>query len=86
MQDTDILLQLKDYFVKTVLSNENIGLDETTPLLEWGVINSLEIMRLLGFIQKQFGVNIPPDKLVADSFVNLSAITNLVVENSHSMK
>lgn len=79
MQRDEVTEQLKNYLVVQVLDGKNIGLDETTPLLEWGVINSIEIMRLLTFINKQFHVNVSPDRMVADNFVNISAITDMVL-------
>lgn len=71
---------LSDYLVKQVLDGKNIGLDETTPLLEWGVINSIEMVRLLNFISQRFGVDIPAEKMVADHFANLDSIVNLVMD------
>jgi acyl carrier protein len=55
-------------------------LNETTPLLEWGIINSLEMVKLLSFIREQFGVEVPTDKLVADSFTSISSIADLILE------
>lgn len=79
MQQSLVIEQLKKYVAQNVLGGKDIGLDETTPLLEWGIINSLEIVRLISFIRNQFNVDIPVDKLVADNFSNLSAIANLVL-------
>lgn len=84
MQRTEVTTQLKNFLVQDVLSGKDIGLDETTPLLEWGVINSLEMVRLLGFIKNTFAVDIPMSKLTADNFTNLSSISNLVMENTDS--
>ena len=39
MERTEVMQQLQAYFVDQVLDGKNIGLDETTPLLEWGVIS-----------------------------------------------
>jgi acyl carrier protein len=80
MQRAEVIKQLKDYIVRQVLDGRGIGLDETTPLLEWGVINSLEIVRLLNFIQKQFDVEVPGSKIVAEHFTNLISITDMVLE------
>lgn len=84
MQRTEVVAQLKKYIAQDVLSGKDIGLDETTPLLEWGVINSLEMVRLLSFIRTAFAVDIPMNKLTADNFTNLSSISNLVIENTGS--
>ena len=80
MEQTTIIEQLKHYIAQDILGGKDIGLDETTPLLEWGIINSLEMVRLLQFIHKQFNVDIPPDKLMADSFTDIMSIANLVLE------
>jgi acyl carrier protein len=85
MQRAEVVEQLKNYIVLQVLDGKNIGLDETTPLLEWGVINSLEIMRLLSFIQRQFHVDISSDQMVATNFVNISAIAEMVFANKQEV-
>lgn len=80
MQFNEMVAQLKEYLVQDVLDGKDIGLDEYTPLLEWGVINSLEIVRLLSFIQTTFGIEVPADQLTADHFVDISSIVNLVMK------
>jgi len=79
MQRLAVVERLKRYIAQDVLGGKDIGLDETTQLLEWGVINSLEIVRLLSFIRKQFGVDIPTSEIVADSFTSISSIAELVL-------
>jgi acyl carrier protein len=80
MQRITVIEQLKRYIAQDVLGGKDIGLDETTPLLEWGIINSLEMAKLLSFIRKQFAVDISTDKLVAESFASISSITDLVMK------
>ena len=80
MQRDEIMKQLKIYVAEQVLDGKDIGLDETTPLLEWGIINSLEMVKLLRFIHQQFSIDIPTEKLVADSFTDVVSIANLVLE------
>lgn len=86
MQYNEIAIQLKDYLAQVVLDGKDIGLDERTPLLEWGVINSLEIVRLLGFIQTTFGIEVPADQLTADRFVDISSIASLIIEQGETSK
>ena len=82
MELTTIIEQLKTYIAQDILSGKDIGLDETTPLLAWGIINSLEMIKLLRFIHQRFSVDIPPDKLIADSFTDIASIANLVLEQT----
>jgi acyl carrier protein len=82
MQRSAIISQLTRHIADNVLYGRDIGLDETTPLLEWGIINSLEIVRLLSFVHKQFNVEIPIDNVVPENFINLAAIADLLLKLS----
>ncbi len=81
MERRDVLEQLRTYIVEQVLDGKHLDVDETTPLLEWGVINSIEIVRLLTFIRKQFALDVPPTQMIAENFVNLNAITDIVMSH-----
>lgn len=76
----EILEQIKEYIAQEVLHGESLGLNEQTPLLEWGILSSFEMVGTLGFIEKQFHVLIPVEKIVADRFINLLSITEFVLE------
>jgi acyl carrier protein len=80
MQHSQVLQVLKDYITHEVLDGRDIGLEATTPLLEWGVINSLEIIKVLNFIRNRFDVEVPTEKVVAEHFQDLDSLTNLVLE------
>lgn len=79
MKQSKILEELKGYISREVLDGKDIGLDDSTPLLEWGIINSMEMARIVSFIQNRFHVGIPDDKILPEYFINLFAISNLVV-------
>ena len=79
MLRSKIITDLKDYVANTILDGKDIGLDEKTPLLEWGVINSLEIVRLQSYIQTQFQVKIPGNMIAADNFETLAAIADMIL-------
>jgi len=79
MKQTEILEVLKRYISREILDGRDIGLDGSTPLLEWGIINSMEIARIVSFIQNRFHIGIPDDKIIAEHFINLSVLSHLVV-------
>ena len=79
MQYDAVLARLKEYIVTSVLDGAGAEINETTPLLEWGVMNSLEIVQLVSFVQENFSVAIPANKLIGDNFINLAAITHLIL-------
>ncbi|MGV9880257.1 acyl carrier protein [Streptomyces sp. NPDC003006] len=68
------------YVKDTFLDGDEKGeLDARTPLLEWGVLNSLNTARLLAFIRERLGVRVPPTAVSPESFKNIDNITALVV-------
>lgn len=71
---------LRSHIVEEVLEGDDDGLEATSPLLEWGVLNSLEIARLLRRLEAELGVRIPEARITAANFRNLDAITHLVLE------
>ncbi|QBD77180.1 acyl carrier protein [Ktedonosporobacter rubrisoli] len=83
MQRSIIVNQLNEYIAQQILDGSNIDLQETTPLLEWGILNSLEMVRLLQFLKEHFLVDIPPEKMIPDSFVNPGAIADLIMEETN---
>jgi acyl carrier protein len=78
MERTEILDTLRHYVAREILEGKDMGLDAATPLLEWGILNSIEIGRIVAFIQKQLGVVVPPEKILPEHFISLAALSDLV--------
>jgi acyl carrier protein len=57
-------------------------LDASTPLLEWGVLNSLNTVQLLTYIRDEFGVRVPPTEISARGFKDVNSITALVTDHA----
>jgi len=80
MNRSDVLTEIEE-FVRTQLlhGDRSAELTPTTPLLEWGVLNSMNIARLLTFIREELGVNVPPQHIVGRHFRDLDSVTDLTV-------
>jgi acyl carrier protein len=74
-----VLSALRAFVGREILDGQDIGLDDTTPLLEWGIINSFEIARVVAFIAQEFRVTIPPQQIVVGHFDTLAHLTDLVI-------
>lgn len=73
-----VLTDLTDFVSRELLEGKSEGLDENTPLLQWGIINSLSLARLVEYTERRFGVKVPPKDLVPENFQSLRAVTQLV--------
>lgn len=84
MSDTEVLgydelvAHLKEYVEKRFLPGGESGLQANTPLLESGILSSLKTTELITHIREEFGLFVPPDKIVGSNFKNLDAIAKMV--------
>jgi acyl carrier protein len=69
---------LKQYIATEILDGQDIGLDGSTPLLEWGVLNSMEIARIVSFISRSFSVDVPSERITLEHFKDLDSIATLI--------
>ncbi|RZK13110.1 MAG: acyl carrier protein [Flavobacterium sp.] len=47
-------------------------------LLGSGLLDSMGVMRLVGFVEDTFRIKIPPEDIVIENFIDVNAITNYV--------
>jgi acyl carrier protein len=66
---------LIDYIQNTLLVGQSgLNLKADDDLLESGLVDSLSIMKMIVFIEKEFEVKIPPQDLIIDNFITVNAI------------
>lgn len=74
-----------DYIRTTFLDGDPDGdLARTTPLIELGVLNSLNIVRLLAFVDKELGVKVPPMEVNGANFKSPESIVDVICRHRPS--
>ena len=67
-----------------------IELSPEDDLLGSGLLDSIGVMRLVGFVEESFNIKIPPEDIIIENFMDVKAITNYVgtqhVDNEASPK
>lgn len=53
---------------------ELLPLKHDTPLLESGILDSLSVLKLVLFLEEQFGVVVAPEDLIPENFETVDAI------------
>lgn len=78
--DREVVLENLTQYIREHMLNgdESVRLTVETPLLEWGILNSVGTTRLVGYIRNQFGIRVPPGQMVHQNFQNINCIANLV--------
>ncbi len=80
MQEQVILDSLRDYVTERILQDSSVMIEPDTPLLEWGILNSISTVQLIGFIREQFQVDVPPEDVAGRNFKDLRSISQLLAQ------
>jgi acyl carrier protein len=83
MSNDQVILELRAFIAREFLNGKDAGLDETTPLIDWGVIDSIAIVSLRDFVSTRFGVEIPHSELKPSNMSTLTTIASLVDRLRH---
>lgn len=67
--------KLTDFIRQEILHGRSVPLDEDQDLLNAGIIDSLGILRLVSFMEAQFGVQVPDEDVVYENFQSIKAMS-----------
>lgn len=75
--------QIKNFICREIIGNdESMELDNTTLLLDSGIIDSMGIMKLLAYLEDVFLLKIASDDLIPENFETIDTICSLVGKTS----
>lgn len=57
-------------------------LDSETDLLGSGILDSLGMVQLIAFVEKEFDVNVEPEDMVIENFMDINCICNYISSKS----
>ena len=57
---------------------EDMKLDETTPLISSGIVDSFSMVSLKRFLEKKYNISIPDDQATPEAFNTVNSIIDLV--------
>jgi len=76
---TSITDELESFIRKEFLDDDqSADLTPEAPLLDWGILNSMNILRLTTFIRDRFGVAVPPSAVTAANFRDIASISSMI--------
>jgi acyl carrier protein len=75
-ENTDLQAQVKQYILSEFLEGEDPSeLEDTTPLISSGVIDSIGTLKLVTYLEEQFSISVSAHEADVD---NLNTITDIV--------
>jgi len=79
MSKEDIRQTVTNYILEQFLPGESPdALQETTPLISGGILNSIATMKLVSFLEDNYRIEFKANEINADYLEDIAKITNLV--------
>ena len=69
---------IRDFIQQRFPLAGSVELTSELSLLESGIIDSLGVLDIVGFIEEQFGIEVQDDEMVAENFDSIGALTLFV--------
>jgi acyl carrier protein len=80
MNPEDIKSTVKTFILTKYLPGEDpAALTNTTPLMTTGILDSIAILKVVTFLENQFGIVIQPHEAVVENLNTLSDIERFIV-------
>jgi acyl carrier protein len=77
--DQEIIRSLTDFIVNEVApTRPDKAPSPDDPIVESGLVDSLGLFKVIGFIEDKFGVVVAPEEILLENFATVNAITRLV--------
>lgn len=85
MNAQDIITPIKTFILNEYLPGEDpAALTDTTPLMTTGILDSIAVLKLVTFLEKQFGITIEPYEAVVENLNTLSDMARLIISKKPS--
>lgn len=65
---------INDYVRRELLSKPEVELKNDTPLFESKILDSRSLIKLVLFVEHQFGVVVPPEELFPENFETIDRL------------
>ena len=87
MTEAEVRSQLRKYITENFLyMRRDLQLGDDDSLLSKGVIDSLGVMELLGFVEETFGLHVEVSDITEENFGTVNAIARYVAGRMTSAK
>jgi acyl carrier protein len=83
MNPQDIKTTVKTFILNEYLPGEDpMALTDTTPLMTTGILDSIAVLKVVTFLENQFGITIEPHEAVVENLNTSSDIARLVISKA----
>jgi len=85
MNEQEIKATIKTFILNEFLPGEDpAALTDATPLMTTGILDSIAVLKVVSFLENQFGITIEPHEAVVENLNTLSDMGTLVMSKKIS--
>jgi len=79
VSEQDIKERVKNFILKEYLPGEDpVALTDTTPLMTTGILDSIAVLKVVNFLESEFGITIEPHEAVVENLNTVLDMAQLV--------
>jgi len=79
---SELNAKLKEFIMTEVSPDLNLPqLDDDEPLIESGIIDSLGVLKIMAFLDEEFGIDLSAEQIKLENFKNVTSICSLIEKN-----
>lgn len=72
--------KIRQYVVETMLEDDARGFGDETPLTSGGLLDSFSVVQLILFLEDEFKIKLPHDRMTTADFENVNLIAQVVLK------
>ncbi|MGW3661950.1 acyl carrier protein [Streptomyces sp. NPDC005141] len=81
MELAAVMEEIDGYIRKEFLDGDtSVELTSSSPLLEWGILNSMNTTRLAAFVSERYDVTVSPKAMRTANFRTIESVAHMVLE------
>lgn len=74
--------EIMDYISQQIVSDETLVIGVEDDLLSEGILDSMGMMRLIRFIEKKYGFDVPFEEMLPENFMSVEKIVDYINSKS----
>ncbi len=79
MSPEEIKKELKDYIISSILKNEESKIENNTPLISGGFIDSISTLKIVDHLEKKYKIEFQPHEVDRDNLDSIDLIAQFVL-------
>ena len=76
--EAEYVAGVREFVEGELLDGEGDDLTADTPLLDWGILDSRSVPKLIEFVDRRFGIHVSEDEIHPRNFESIAAIGRML--------